>query len=94
MPNWDELWGSHQAKNKSVIRTMKYFVRCRTLPNASFQRGVHNPLLKDNGSMTTATLAEALGISSKAVEKHLARLKSDGIISRVGPDKGGHWEVN
>lgn len=44
--------------------------------------------------MTTATLAEALGISAKAIEKHLSKLKSEGIISRIGPDKGGHWEVH
>ena len=50
-------------------------------------------LLMENGNMTTATLAEALGISTKAIEKHLSRLKSEGVISRIGPDKGGHWEV-
>lgn len=50
-------------------------------------------LLGENGNMTTATLAQAVGISTKAIEKHLSKLKSDGIISRVGPDKGGHWEV-
>jgi len=43
--------------------------------------------------MTTNTLAEAIGISPKAVERHLAKLKNDGLIIRVGPDKGGHWEV-
>lgn len=47
-----------------------------------------------NGNMTTVTLAEALGISKKAVEKHLSKLKSEGVISRIGPDKGGHWEVH
>ena len=51
-------------------------------------------LLRENGNMTTVTLAEALGISTKAVEKHLSKLKSEGAISRIGPDKGGHWEVH
>jgi len=51
-------------------------------------------LLGENGNMTTKTLSEALGITTQAVEKHLARLKSEGIITRIGPDKGGHWEVN
>lgn len=50
-------------------------------------------LLGENPKMTTATLAEAIGISPKAVERHLAKLKNDGLIIRVGPDKGGHWEV-
>ena len=50
-------------------------------------------LLGENPNMTTNTLAEAIGISPKAVERHLASLKKEGLIIRVGPDKGGHWEV-
>lgn len=32
-------------------------------------------------------------ITPKAVEKHLAKLKAEGIIKRDGPDKGGSWTV-
>ncbi|MBP5566352.1 MAG: winged helix-turn-helix transcriptional regulator [Bacteroidales bacterium] len=42
---------------------------------------------------TTADLAEALKISVKGVEKHLAKLKKSGALLRIGPDKGGHWLV-
>jgi len=48
-------------------------------------------LLGENGNMTTKTLSETLCISTKAVEKHLSKLKAEGMITRVGPDKGGHW---
>ena len=27
------------------------------------------------------------------IEKHLRKLREQGLIRRVGPDKGGHWEV-
>ena len=27
------------------------------------------------------------------IDESLVRLKNEGIIRRVGPDKGGHWEV-
>ena len=30
---------------------------------------------------------------AKAIEKHIAKLKAEGIIERVGPDKGGSWKV-
>lgn len=50
-------------------------------------------LLESNPNMTTKTISEAIGISVKAVEKHLSNLKKSGIIERVGPDKGGHWVV-
>ncbi len=50
-------------------------------------------LLSENDTLTTAMLASETGISYKAVEKHLANLKKAGLLKRVGPDKGGHWEV-
>lgn len=51
-------------------------------------------LLESNPNMTATTLSEAIGISIKAIEKHLSNLKKCGVIERVGPDKGGHWVVN
>ena len=50
-------------------------------------------LLSEDGKLSAAGLAERLGISAKAIEKHLARLKADGIIERIGPAKGGYWKV-
>lgn len=50
-------------------------------------------LLSFNPKMTTRTLAEETGISIKAVEKHLARLKKDGLLKREGSDRNGKWEV-
>lgn len=50
-------------------------------------------LLQDNPEMSASALADKIGITRKGVEKQLARLKAAGIIRRVGPDKGGRWEV-
>ena len=51
-------------------------------------------LLSGDGNLSAAALAARIGITPKAVEKHLARLKAEGRLRRVGPDKGGHWMVN
>jgi len=51
-------------------------------------------LLSAHNSMTTNQLATSIGISSKAVEKHISNLKKEGRLERIGPDKGGHWEVH
>lgn len=45
-------------------------------------------------AITIAQLAATLGISDRAIKKQIAQLKAAGRIRRVGPDKGGHWEVN
>lgn len=50
-------------------------------------------LLSEDGKLSAAALAEKIGISAKAVEKHLANLKANGIIEHIGPAKGGYWEV-
>ncbi len=50
-------------------------------------------LLSQDNSLSAAALAKRIGISPKAVEKHIAKLKAEGILRRIGPDKGGHWEV-
>jgi ATP-dependent DNA helicase RecG len=47
----------------------------------------------DNPKVTLTRMVESLGISTTAVEKNIAFLKSQGYIRRVGPAKGGHWEV-
>ena len=50
-------------------------------------------LLSQNGRLSAVALAEKIGISAKAIEKHLANLKADGRIERIGPAKGGYWKV-
>jgi predicted HTH transcriptional regulator len=49
--------------------------------------------LSDRPGMTIPELAEALDITTRGVEKQIAKLRQDGRLRRVGPAKGGHWEV-
>lgn len=51
-------------------------------------------LLSKENTLSAAVIAERIGITPKAVEKQIAKLKAEGIIKRVGPDKGGYWSVN
>jgi len=50
-------------------------------------------LLNTHPDYTARKLAESIGITPKAIEKQLAKLKADGSIKREGPDKGGRWVV-
>ena len=50
---------------------------------------IHNCVIK----LFVGLKPQKVGITAKAVEKHLARLKADGIIERIGPAKGGWWKV-
>ena len=50
-------------------------------------------LLSQDNTLSAAALAERIGITPKAVEKHIAKMKAEGILKRIGPDKGGHWQI-
>jgi len=50
-------------------------------------------LIGEHPSITTAALANQIGITAKGIEWQLGKLKAEGRIRRVGPAKGGHWEV-
>lgn len=46
-----------------------------------------------NKNVTTEQMANLLNISRRAVAKHIKKLQEEGIIRRIGPDFGGHWEI-
>ena len=49
--------------------------------------------IQSNPSVTIQELQAMLNLSRNGVRKALGRLKATGLLRRVGPDKGGHWEV-
>ncbi|MFH0871823.1 MAG: RNA-binding domain-containing protein [bacterium] len=50
-------------------------------------------LIGGQPSITIEQLSTELGITDRAVKKQLHNLKQQGRLRRIGPDKGGHWEV-
>ncbi|MEW6367748.1 MAG: ATP-binding protein [Acidobacteriota bacterium] len=50
-------------------------------------------LVAGDPEMTTREMMEGLGLSQAGVEKIIRGLKHDGRLKRIGPDKGGRWEV-
>ena len=50
-------------------------------------------LIKSNPRILAREIAAKKSISWRAVMKHIAHLKRDGRLRRIGPRKGGYWEV-
>ena len=50
-------------------------------------------LLQERPQSTFADMVRVLGITRSTIQKHIANLKAARRLRRVGPDKGGHWEV-
>jgi ATP-dependent DNA helicase RecG len=49
--------------------------------------------IKDNPSISIAELARLTGLTRQGAAWNIDKLKKKGILKRVGPAKGGHWEV-
>ena len=49
--------------------------------------------MQKKSNITVMELKDIVGISRKSILENIAKLKAKHIISRIGPDKGGHWEV-
>ena len=50
-------------------------------------------VMKSMPDVTLAELANATGLSVDGVRWNIRQLKDENLVRRVGPDKGGHWEV-
>jgi ATP-dependent DNA helicase RecG len=50
-------------------------------------------LISDNQHITATELANNIGISHRKTQENIGKLKEMGLIRRIGPAKGGHWEV-
>ena len=50
-------------------------------------------LLSKNPAASIPELAEKIEKSERAVERAIRKLREEGRIRRIGPAKGGHWEV-
>ena len=46
-----------------------------------------------NPNATAQSISKEINIASRNVQEHLRKLQEQGVIRRIGPDKGRHWEI-
>ncbi|SEL99312.1 ATP-binding protein [Parapedobacter koreensis] len=49
--------------------------------------------IRENPEITIPNLARLLGITERSVERNISQLQRANKLTRIGPAKGGHWEV-
>ena len=50
-------------------------------------------MISDNQYITTSKLAEKMNMSRRGIAYIIKEMQKEGVIHRIGPDKGGYWEV-
>ncbi len=82
----------YQEKGKDGLQKTEY----------SLQKGLQKTedglqkilyLIEESPYISTSKLAEITSVSRQTVAKQITKLKAQGRLRRIGPDKGGHWEV-
>lgn len=64
----------------------------KNVPKNVFQ-GQLLEMIKTNPRITYNELAGQTRRDRKTVQRHLKALKDQGLVRRIGPAKGGYWEV-
>ena len=49
--------------------------------------------ISKNSTISTKELAAMCSLSERQVQRIMTKLKEQGVIRRIGPDKGGRWEI-
>ncbi len=67
-------------------------IRTREKTRENTREKILHAIMADPG-INTAELAVVTGLTTKGVEWNLKKLKAEGVLKRIGPAKGGRWEV-
>ena len=51
-------------------------------------------IIRNNNKVTRQNMADILGITIDGVDWNIRKLRKEGKLKRIGPDKGGHWEID
>jgi ATP-dependent DNA helicase RecG len=50
-------------------------------------------LIRETPQISVRELSDKVGISARKVEENISKLKKKSLLKRIGPARGGHWEV-
>ena len=78
-----------QQKLIQLLETGKNIV----LLSISNNKWILLELLQINPNMTRSELALQLSKSENTIKEHLAKLKPEGRLKRIGSDRSGYWMV-
>jgi ATP-dependent DNA helicase RecG len=91
----DSFWITIETNdNSKVLEEVTDKVTDNVTDNVTDSR--KNQIIKmihENNQITMTQLAKELFVTKMTIVRDIARLKEDKIIKRIGPAKGGHWEI-
>ncbi len=85
--------GSLRASKRGTQKTTR-----QSAPETALQSAPETALqiihiIKANPNATLSKIAEEISVSRRWIATNMKHLQDTGVVKRVGPNKGGHWEV-
>ena len=85
--------GSLKASKRGSLKTA-----LQSAPEAALQSAPETALqiineIRNNPNVTLSEIAEKIGVSRRWIATNMKHLQDTGVVKRVGPNKGGHWEI-
>ena len=78
-------------ESKEKTREKKVTVKV-TVKVTENQKRILAEITKD-AFVSAVKLSAVMVISERKIKENIKKLKQKGALRRVGPDKGGHWDV-
>ena len=85
--------GSLKASKRGSLK-----ITLQTAPETALQTAPETALriineIRNNPNVTLSEIAEKIDLSRRWIASNMKYLQDTGIVKRVGPNKGGHWEI-
>ena len=76
------------TEEKGTVTEEKGTVKITNNQQLIIQNMINNPVI------TAPELSSIVGISISKIKNNISKLKTKGLLERIGPDKGGYWKIN
>jgi ATP-dependent DNA helicase RecG len=50
-------------------------------------------IIEKNSDISMQEIAKQLNVNEKTIKRDIQKLKAEGLLERIGPDKGGYWKI-
>ena len=96
--NFIKLSAAGQTTTETIIQKTSQETSQETPQETSQKTSQKTPqkiieLIRNNPYISTQEMADIIGIDRRNITRNLRGLYDRGVLRRVGPDKGGHWEI-
>ena len=83
---------SSEKFGESSVKFGESSVKFGDLSINETQKGILR-VIERNNYISAASIAETMGVTTRAIEKNIKELRERGILIRHGAARGGYWEI-